>query len=552
MAADMIRHLFFAPSIAVARLGASTTPMDTFTWGPGDPHIAETRIRADWTLDVDAIGNVTARLPDELVLRDGPWHRPVAPFLELWALVGEGPTSNAWTPTPVTLNLLAANNLTPSDITFSVTAMNRKAARRSGLPTLRFGTFPPIILTGDDHTPVLLRGISPPDATHPMIPAGSYIPLGHVQVLRTQPQPDQHPFPDTLRLDVVRLRFTPAAGWCYGPPAASQTTPPAVPPERAFLNPDAGWFDAPRSASIVDPIDTADEQQPAGQGVAVGIRRPIPNRSLGVVDDTCDAVITAAIGVNATELTAHANSAVAPPHFAPDRRPFLSLADEINDRQHDPTRDDDLSSRELGVWVQDLFERIYETVSLFGVDFYRDRFAVKLEGQALADTAIPEDAVAKPDHAMGGRDVLRDSDIAVPAPSGIDPFPLSTRARDQHRELADLNQLRSWVQSHPDRLVELVRKPLTVWPGETNDLLTTMRMPPFMRNSNAYPLTLAVWQYQLLLKWKNAVIDGDSEAFAAAAALSTVAALDGATRGLSSAAARRREEILSLLPEEDL
>jgi hypothetical protein len=544
-----IRHLLFAPSIAVARLGASTTPMDAFAWGPGDPHIAETRIKPDWTLDVDAIGNVTARLPCALVLRDGLWHRPVAPFLELWALVGDG-GRNQWRAAPVTRELLAANHLKPRDITFTVTAMNRKAARRAGLPPLRFGTFPPVVLTGDDHTPVPLLGTSPPGVANPMIPAGRYIPLGGVQVLRPQSQPEKHPFPDTLRLDVVRLRFTPASGWCYGPPAASQTSPPAVIPERAFLNPDAGWFDAPRSRSIIDPIDTVDEQDRLPpQPTNVGIRRPIPNRSLGVVDDTCDAVITASLHANKTKFVAHANIAVAPPHFAPDRRPFLSLADEINDRQPDPARDHNLSSQDLGLWVQDLFERIFETVSLFGVDFYRDRFAAELKGEALADNKIGDDGVPKSDHAMGGRDVLRDRDIAIAAPSKDEPFPLAARAREQHRALADLNQLRSWVQTHPDRLAELVREPFTVWPGENPETMT-MRMPPFMRNSNAYPLTLARWQYDLLMKWKRAVIAGDTDAFAAATALGPSAVQDQASLGLSSTAARRRREILDLLPEE--
>jgi len=145
--------------------------------------------------------------------------------------------------------------------------------------------------------------------------------------------------------------------------------------------------------------------------------------------------------------------------------------------------------------------------------------------------------------------MLRDQEIAIPAPSEIEQFPLAARAREQHRELADLNQLRSWVQTYPDRLAELVREPFTVWPGEKPDT-TTMRMPPFMRHSNAYPLTLARWQYDLLMKWKRAVIAGDTDAFAAATALPPSAAQDEASLGLSSTAARRRREILDLLPEE--
>ena len=81
MSADTIRKLLFAPSIAVARLGGSTNPMDALDWAAGDPHtIAETRIRPTWTLDVDASGRVTVRRPTELAVRDGALHRPVAPF----------------------------------------------------------------------------------------------------------------------------------------------------------------------------------------------------------------------------------------------------------------------------------------------------------------------------------------------------------------------------------------------------------------------------------------------------------------------------------------
>jgi hypothetical protein len=32
-----------------------------------------------------------------------------------------------------------------------------------------------------------------------------------------------------------------------------------------------------------------------------------------------------------------------------------------------------------------------------------------------------------------------------------------------------------------------------------------MRMPPFMRQSNAEPLTLSSWQYELLMQWVGSV-----------------------------------------------
>ena len=42
-----------------------------------------------------------------------------------------------------------------------------------------------------------------------------------------------------------------------------------------------------------------------------------------------------------------------------------------------------------------------------------------------------------------------------------------------------------------------------------------MQMPPFMRASNAEPLTLAKWQYDLLMAWRAAVVAGPMVALAA-------------------------------------
>ena len=151
MAADTIRRIFFNPSVAIARLGGSATPLDAFDWGPGDPHtVAETRILPTWTLDVRPDGSVTPRLPRRLTLRDGALLRPLAPFLELWALTGDGDVPANWTAVPVTTALLAANGATTASLSFSVEAMNRKAERRGprgggrNPALLRFGTFPPV------------------------------------------------------------------------------------------------------------------------------------------------------------------------------------------------------------------------------------------------------------------------------------------------------------------------------------------------------------------------------------------------------------------------
>lgn len=85
-----LHQIFIHPPMAVARLGGSTIPLDAFQWvNSSDPYSeAETVIAPAWTLDEQPDGSVVPRMPNSLVFRDGPWIRPVAPFLELWGMVG--------------------------------------------------------------------------------------------------------------------------------------------------------------------------------------------------------------------------------------------------------------------------------------------------------------------------------------------------------------------------------------------------------------------------------------------------------------------------------
>jgi hypothetical protein len=535
--------------------------MDAFTWAPGDPHtVYETRVRPTWTLKVAADGTVTPELPEKLEVRDGPLLRPVAPFLELWALVGDGAPAD-WQPVPVTPALLAANGAGEADVTFTVAAVNAKAARRTGNPALRFGTFPPVALRADQHQAVDLRGESPPGATPPMIPAGRFIRLGSVQVPRPSTRPADAPWPEDVRVDVLRLRFTPGPGRVYGPPASAQPAgnPPVVPvpADRAFLDPAAGWFDAPRGTRVT-PADTVDE-------------RGATRRSLGVVDDTCDAVVTVALPLSGDVLRARANVTVGPPHFGPDRRPFVSLADELNDRERDPAAGPALTGQQRAEWVEDLFERIAEVVSLFDVDYWRgqmirstdDGQPFPLPAAELAPTAIPGDEVPLADSAMGGRDLLRDRDIAVPADSEIEPLPLAARARERHRTLSDIGQLAPWVLAHPQRLRELIRPPFSVH-GPSYAASWTMQMPPFMAQSNRWPLTLTHWQYDLLMAWADdlvaagevtlregdvAVAPGDLAVAPGDGAAEPVPAAERAAP-LSPHAEERRRQVLAVLDQD--
>jgi hypothetical protein len=365
-----------------------------------------------------------------------------------------------------------------------------------------------------------------------MIPPERFIPLGGVQVVRPRAQPAAPTAWSEvgIRVDVLRFRFTPARGEFYGPPAAAQTTPPAVTPgSHDFLRGGAGWLNSLRDARpaplrVTVPADTIDERQ---------------QRSLGVVDDTCEARIEVTLSLEGrTPMSAHTTVFVAPPDFAPDRRPFLSVADELNDRAEDAAaRSAGMSSEERDAWVEDLFERVFETVALFNVDAYRNQFAATLRGARLRpEPGIAGDDLPGRSRAMGARDRLRDAALgSLGTPDAERPLPLSVRARERHGDMSDINFLRGFVRQNPGRLAELVRGPFEIEAIENSSGQQTMRMPPFMRNSNANPLTLSAWQYALLMEWVRATETVQDASLAPGA---------GVAQPIPLFAARRREAAL--------
>ena len=528
--APTIQALFVDPPIAIARLGGSAAPQDAYCWAePDNPRSdGNTVIVPWWTLEVLSDATVDPRMPTTIRLRDGDLIRPVAPFLEIWALVGEpGSPRSQWRAEPLTPELLRKSGADESMLTIEIDAKNRKAARRRHDDALVFGTFPPVVIKGDDHSVHLLLGTSPPNARNPMIPPSRSIPLGNVQIMRSREQPKSGtvPWADAVDVEVIRCRFTPARGEFYGPAEAAQKgnrSDAAVDRDNAFLDAEAGWF-GERAKPTVQPGDTYD---------AVTLNSAV---SLGVIDDTCGADVTVTLALPETSpLVARANIFVGPPDFGPDRRPFLSLADELDDRCSDAAeRNAALSQKERDAWVRDLFERIYETVSLFNLDHFQRQRSIRLRGDRLRTKPIPEDGVTLPRyHAMTNRDALRNESYKVSAHSVDEPLPLSEHARTRHLSLQDTDALRELIVEFPERLQTLIRQPFQVEEDETADT-TTMRMPPFMRNSNAFPLTLAVWQYELLMKWVKSA--------------ATAKAMRAAPRRLSEEAESRRKAVLARL-----
>jgi len=110
----------------------------------------------------------------------------------------------------------------------------------------------------------------------------------------------------------------------------------------------------------------------------------------------------------------------------------------------------------------------------------------------------------------------------------------------RHRAMSDLQNLIEVVSLDANRIRAIVRPPFEIESFEDSNS-TSMRMPPFMRQSNALPLTLARWQYDLLLRW----VERTATRATASLQLAPGAAGRPRPRVLSPAAAARRASVLA-------
>jgi hypothetical protein len=497
-----ITELFFLPPMAVARLGGSQTPVDSFTWVE-DPSLhgsGLTIISPAVTLRVATDGSIAPFLPTSISFRDGTLLRPVAPFFELWV-------RSRTTEQPVTLEWLEAQGASLSDIRYTITAANRKAARRTGDSSCAYSVQAQI--SGDDFRlqPLMASSVG----VNPLVFPSSPIPLGHVQVIR--PTRAMALGVDT---SVVRVRFIPAAGEIFGPPSAQEATEPdtnvprrkheLVPARNRILNPNASWlkYDASNRFRNPEPSDTYDGSDDSS-------RR---NESYGAVDDTCDVILSAAVTIQKRVWTATARAFSAPADFAPDRRPFASVAEDLSDRDAMP-RESVEPLPDAVARLGDLFQRIFETVSLANVDMIRDAMLpVRASGPPN-----PPDLPAVNRDSMTPRDPLFDkNDDLLAPPSTHERLPYSSVAQQVHAGFADTEDLVLFLRTNADRIRHIIRPayphfrdfrpdpsstqhpdPTQRDPRILRDTLHDMRMPPYMRDSDATPLSLNRRQYDFVM-----------------------------------------------------
>lgn len=569
--------VFFEPPLAFGRLGGSKRPLENYQW-VDDPTVhgaGRTVIEPATTLQVLSDGSLAAYRPSVLEFFDDREFRPVAPFFELWATLewsADDPESAAHGPgtvsdLPLTATLLGRLGSSLDGVGYSIHLANRKAARRTGDDANAFEA--QVRVAGNDfHRQTLYASTVPKPGQEPLVTSERPIPLGAFQVIRPVARLSMD-----VDLDVLRVRYTPARGQVYGPPSAVAAADgstgrvfPIVPPENRVLNPKASWLQYDGSYARYENSEPSDTYDGADQDQGT---------SWGVVDDTCDGLIAASVVVQSVRFNAVARVSVGPPDFAPDRRPFLSLADDLTDRDEEaPTVRDILASQlDIEAAVGDLFERVFETASLVNLDVLRlraindntsiipDTAATAVKGLPLTDSgSMTSKDRPYSDEKVDALTPNASTDASAPF---SDPVPYSDVVPLAHERLAQLDELISFFTQMPDRAHRMLRpaygsfadlKPAVSGTDAPDpdfrdariarDQAHDMRMPPYMRDELGTALSLTRRQYLEILRYIEAL--SSPSVHASDAALASESPVT-ATRGSASPLRRRVNLVLARL-----
>jgi len=296
---------------------------------------------------------------------------------------------------------------------------------------------------------------------------------GQVQVIR----PNER-FPE------LRIRITPPGGRIYAPTNTPTRDLSALLPanqDRAaflanihcILNPKSPWTkwtpgDDPRT-------------NPGG----LYAREPA-GTSLGFLDDSSDGRIKVTIkgaAVAPTARTAEARFTCCPPDFQPDRRPFVSVADGLEDavdrsevleksfvEDHWPE-----TEREIA----DFMQRVRETMESSNLDHQNLR------------SQLGNDGIVGPD--------LGQMPFDPEAPRPGHPFPLLEAGRANHARFLAYEVFKQRLGQRPELFEKWIRKPAA------ERTVYDKQMPALMRGSDSYPMTLSQRQYDLMAAWLNYV-----------------------------------------------
>src|SRR5215831_3906638 len=312
-----ITGLRILPPFAIGRLGSASEPLDNYVIevDPERP-LGFRHIKPAPTLIVDErTGEIRgSRAAPAVTFKQGNRIRPVAPFLEVFAVSGSSLR-------PLTLDLLRRNGLDETKISWRVAVANRKVFRRTEKER--------DIVEADTewfsgHEPQQLKG-----QCRNFVRRTDFVDFGHVRFVKPNRE-----FPE------IRLRFTPAKGLIYGPNASIDGKPdPAIAKDRAI-------YDTRKGSWRGFGADDANEEE--GQKTKpfhnetlppalYAIKPPAPPWlhgdvaiSRGYLDDACDGFVEVKLTFkDGTQADACARVCAAPPVVVPDSLFVRNLLDDL-------------------------------------------------------------------------------------------------------------------------------------------------------------------------------------------------------------------------------
>ena len=344
-----IRELRILPPFAIGRLGSAAEPLDNYTIeGDRENPLGFRKIVSAPTLVVDETSGeiLERRVSKEVTFKQDGCIRPVAPFLEVFAVVGEDHLE------PLTLDLLHRNGLKQTDISWRTRVANRKIFRRTD------DAKDVVTATTDwfsNHAPHRLLG-----GCRNFISDDSFVDFGHVRYIKPNDK-----FPE------IRLRFTPARGLIYGPHVTAENPPdPVIAGSRAIYDSSKGsWY------RFGDEDDEEDEFFNDTLPPALyAIKPPAPSWlnhniaiSRGYLDDACDGFVEVRLTVAGRELKAQARICAGPPAVVPDSLFVRNLADDLDQVLFGPAVPDDEPEAETRTRAAEIVRRAYETVRFMNV-----------------------------------------------------------------------------------------------------------------------------------------------------------------------------------------
>jgi hypothetical protein len=306
-----IRGLRILPPFAIGRFGSSSQPLEAYSLQISTTDPLDFReIVPEKTLEVDPTSGAVTRAytPTKVRFRDGEHIRPVAPFLEVFAL------TESDTLVPLTLDLLRQAGVGAEAVRWSVDVANLKVYRQTHVKADK------ILASLDevaDHEIHELRGRAD------NFLKDKHIPFGTVRYVRPTPE-----FPE------IRLRFTPPQGIVYGsskerrdPETGERVVDPVFvgAEDRIVYDATRGkWLDFRADAtsnSLPNPSDIYQGYWPETEPLPVG---------WGYLDDVCDGRISVKVVLgDGTTLQASAWISSCMPAFAPDSEPVRTVADDL-------------------------------------------------------------------------------------------------------------------------------------------------------------------------------------------------------------------------------